>query len=274
MEKQLQNQSSNPKIMPSFKIKKGNKYKCKDWSSFAYHDEFIPGRTYEALEDNELAGEVHKYGFSIRGVENFEDKFELVNAGEMDMKYTDLVKGEIYFCNINELFCIFMFNGTAEGTERAGYSHALVDMDSPGRPVYKTNGVVFWPGRNLRPATEKEKAWLSICVEKQHFINKSEATLLSEIPSDIRGILTKFYPVGTRFKCVNGNTCGSADAIYTVERRMDGQPDYKTHAEWTNVHAGSGWIYLNGKWADIINPDGRKVPINTINSLTEDYPIF
>jgi len=60
------------------------------------------------------------------------------------------------------------------------------------------------------------------------------------------------YPIGTKFKCANGNihddvvgVNNSVDGVYTVY-------EYSCHAIKGGINSGNGWIYLNGVWAEIV----------------------
>lgn len=78
---------------------------------------------------------------------------------------------------------------------------------------------------------------------------------------EVKRILTKVaeikYPIGTRFKCVNGNTDSRhEDSIFNVH-------DYNylltSRGATEGVHCGNGWIYLNGKWAEIVEDPRPKL---------------
>ena len=60
------------------------------------------------------------------------------------------------------------------------------------------------------------------------------------------------YPVGTKFKCVNGNTdTGIINSIFTVKATFNQNPILKQYSDG-RIHSENGWIYLDGKWAEII----------------------
>lgn len=68
------------------------------------------------------------------------------------------------------------------------------------------------------------------------------------------------YPIGTRFKCVHGNSdtkcSGFKDGLWTVlQYRYIGDPHFGVHSE-------NGWIHLRGKWAEIISSPEQKITYN------------
>ena len=70
------------------------------------------------------------------------------------------------------------------------------------------------------------------------------------------------YPIGTKFRCVNGNCHGKAVADDIWEVSNYGKASMKTHG----IHSGNGWILLHGKWAEIVELPEPKI--------VNDYEIY
>ena len=72
---------------------------------------------------------------------------------------------------------------------------------------------------------------------------------------EVLNIAKKDYPIGTKYKCVNGNIdChnvfierrSTEDGIFTVV-------EYEYHKDLEGISSNNGWIFLYNKWAEIVN---------------------
>lgn len=75
------------------------------------------------------------------------------------------------------------------------------------------------------------------------------------------------YPVGTKFKCINGNTdTGIKNSIFTVKKDLH---DIAIYNQWSNgsIHSGNGWIYLDGIWAEIISNNKKQLQKNILYEI-------
>ena len=62
------------------------------------------------------------------------------------------------------------------------------------------------------------------------------------------------FPAGTKFKCANGNVDDLNDSKYGSKKGIFEVIDYKVMSNPSQgVHSGNGWLWLRGKYAEIIS---------------------
>lgn len=97
-----------------------------------------------------------------------------------------------------------------------------------------------------------------------------------EEPMDLLAEARKRYPIGSKFKCVNGNKNGGYSS-YNKETDTWTVTDYRltTVNDQPTIHSDNGWLYLESKWAQIISeakqPEEEKWKVGGWVRITRDF---
>lgn len=145
--------------------------------------------------------------------------------------------------------------------------------------IWKTSN--RFPSENVNWTTSW--TWKYLLTDENHkqYFRASTASAYNaqfkkEEPMDLLAEAKRRYPVGSKFKCVNGNK-NSGYSSYNKTTDTWTVTDYKYTRvnEQPAIHSDNGWLYLEGKWATVVpeakQPEEKKWKVGGWVRLTKDF---
>lgn len=95
---------------------------------------------------------------------------------------------------------------------------------------------------------------------------------IKEEPMDLLAEAKRRYPVGSKFKCPNGNK-SKFDSNYDTKSGTWTVTTYKSITHGTNlyIHSGNGYLYFEGQWAEAKQPEEEKWKVGGWVRITKDF---